>query len=109
MPTRSSRRSRQDSPTTEGLSFAYCIAGADEFAPEAPLENRQVCLYAPGDHVRVRAGNEGLRFLLVSGRPLGEPIAWRGPIVMNTADELRTALREYEEGTFVKVGSLRQQ
>lgn len=85
--------------------FAYCIAGEGEFAPEAPLENRQVCLYALGDHVRVRGGREGVRFLLVSGRPLGEPIAWRGPIVMNTADELRTAFREYDEGTFVKVGT----
>ena len=86
--------------------FAYCIAGEGEFAPEATLANRQVCLYSPGDHVRVRAGDDGVRFLLVSGRPLGEPIAWRGPIVMNTADELRTAFREYDEGTFVKVGSL---
>jgi len=87
-------------------AFAYCIAGGGEFAPEVPLEDRQACLYAAGDHVRVRAGDDGVRFLLVSGRPLGEPIAWGGPIVMNTADELREAFREYEEGTFVKVGSV---
>lgn len=47
-----------------------------------------------------------VRRCAVSGRPLGEPIAWRGPIVMNAADELRHAFREYEEGTLVKVGSL---
>jgi len=54
--------------------------------------------------VQVSAGDTPVRFLLLSGRPLREPIAWRGPIVMNTAEELRTAFREYSEGTFVKVG-----
>jgi redox-sensitive bicupin YhaK (pirin superfamily) len=88
-------------------AFAYCIAGTGDFAPECPLENRQAVLYASGsgDHVRVRAGEDGVRFLLVSGRPLGEPIAWHGPIVMNTHEELRTALDELDAGTFVKVGS----
>jgi redox-sensitive bicupin YhaK (pirin superfamily) len=87
-------------------AFAYCIAGGGEFAPEAPLANRQAALLVDGDHVRVRAGDRGVRFLLVSGRPLAEPIAWYGPIVMNTQDELRTAFEEYEDGTFVKVGAV---
>ena len=90
---------------SEHTAFAYCIDGVGEFAPEAMLANRQVVLYSAGDHVSVTAGAGGVRFLLVSGRPLGEPIAWRGPIVMNTAEELREAYRELEAGTFVRVGS----
>lgn len=86
-------------------ALAYCIAGAGEYAHEAPLENRQLCIFGEGDHVAVRAGAEGTRFLLLSGRPLREPIAWGGPIVMNTRAELRAAFEEYEAGTFVKVGS----
>ena len=50
----------------------------------------------------VQAGDDGVRFLLVSGRPLGEPVAWYGPIVMNTQDELRRAFEELEAGTFLK-------
>jgi len=86
--------------------FAYCIDGAAEFAPGTHVGNRQCVLYGPGDHVRIATGDTPVRFLLLSGRPLREPIAWRGPIVMNTAEELRTAFREYSEGTFVKVGSV---
>ena len=48
------------------------------------------------------AGLEGLRFLFVSGMPLEEPVAWYGPIVMNTQEELKTAFREYQDGTFLK-------
>ncbi len=59
-------------------------------------------LFTDGDQVAVRAGPDGARFLLVSGRPLREPIAWGGPIVMNTAEELQTAFAEYRAGTFVK-------
>jgi len=88
-------------------AFAYCIEGAGEFAPEAPLSNRKVVLFGEGDHVRVETAEQPVRFLLLSGRPLREPIAWRGPIVMNTDEELRTAFREYHEGTFVKVGAAR--
>jgi redox-sensitive bicupin YhaK (pirin superfamily) len=50
----------------------------------------------------VRAGEDGIRFLLVSGKPLEEPVAWYGPIVMNTQEQLRKAFRELEEGTFLK-------
>lgn len=85
--------------------FAYAIAGAGEFAPGTDAENRTVVLFSDGDHVAVRAGDAGVRFLLLSGMPLREPIAWGGPIVMNTDAELREAFREYRAGTFVKVGA----
>ena len=52
--------------------------------------------------MRVEAGDEGVRFLFVSGTPLGEPVAWYGPIVMNTREELRRAFEEYESGDFIK-------
>jgi len=54
---------------------------------------------------RAQAGDDGVRFLLVSGRPLREPVAWYGPIVMNTQDELRRAFEELEAGTFLKPGA----
>jgi len=54
--------------------------------------------------VTVQAGDEGIRFLLVSGKPLKEPVAWHGPIVMNTQAELRTAIDELRAGTFIKHG-----
>jgi len=92
-------------PVVEGhTAFAYCIDGAGEFADDTRLENRQCVLYGDGDSIHVTASDTPVRFLLLSGRPLREPIAWRGPIVMNTAEELRTAYREYQDGTFVKVG-----
>ena len=59
-------------------------------------------LYGPGEGIVVTADKRPVRFLLVAGRPLKEPVAWHGPIVMNTQDELRTAFREYEQGTFAK-------
>ena len=59
-------------------------------------------LYGDGEEIRVAAGEEGARFLLVSGKPIGEPIAWYGPIVMNTEEELETAFEEYRRGTFLK-------
>jgi len=88
-------------------AFAYVHAGVAEFAPGVEVGNTTVVLFGDGDHVRIRAtGDETARFLLISGRPLGEPIAWRGPIVMNTDEELRVAFAEYREGTFVKVGAV---
>ena len=87
-------------------AFAYCISGSGEFAHEAPLSDRQAVLYSAGDEVRVRASEQPVRFLLLSGLPLGEPIAWRGPIVMNTNEQLREAFAEYQAGTFVKVGAV---
>jgi hypothetical protein len=55
-----------------------------------------------GDQIMVTTEDSSVRFLLVSGKPLGEPVAWYGPIVMNTQEELRTAFEEYQEGTFIK-------
>ncbi len=66
------------------------------------VANRSLVLFDRGDEVVVRAGEQGIRFLLVSGRPIEEPIAWSGPIVMNTEAELAQAWRELEEGTFIK-------
>ncbi len=59
-------------------------------------------IYGEGSGIRVEAGAEGVRFLLISGKPIGEPVAWYGPIVMNTEEELKTAFDEYENGTFLK-------
>jgi len=63
--------------------------------------NRSLVLFDQGDEITVRAGEQGIRFLLVSGKPIREPVAWYGPIVMNTNDELRTAVRDLREGTFI--------
>jgi len=59
-------------------------------------------IYDSGDEVRVTTGEHGMGFLLVSGRPIQEPVAWYGPIVMNTQSELETAFREYQDGSFLK-------
>jgi redox-sensitive bicupin YhaK (pirin superfamily) len=59
-------------------------------------------LFSPGDSVSIKAGAAGARFLLIHGKPLHEPIAWGGPIVMNTQAELQTAFAEYRAGTFIK-------
>jgi len=59
-------------------------------------------VFDSGDEVTVQAGDEGIRFLLVSGKPIEEPVAWYGPIVMNTQQQLRQAMAELEDGTFIK-------
>ena len=64
--------------------------------------NRTVLVFDRGDEVVVQAGDSGIRFLLVSGQPLQEPVAWHGPIVMNTEAELQTAFDEFRRGTFIK-------
>jgi redox-sensitive bicupin YhaK (pirin superfamily) len=64
--------------------------------------DRSLVLFDRGDEVTVQAGDKGIRFLLVSGKPLQEPVAWYGPIVMNTEDELRQAYDELRRGTFIK-------
>ncbi len=66
--------------------------------------NRSLVLFDRGEEVTVQTGDEGIRFLLVSGRPIEEPVAWRGPIVMNTQEELRHAWTELQDGTFIKHG-----
>ena len=101
--------------------FAYVFAGAGKFcnaseplavptesvgwldtAPPTAAEDRSLVLFDAGDEVVVQAGDEGIRFLLVSGKPLQEPVAWYGPIVMNTQAELQQAFRDLERGTFLK-------
>jgi quercetin 2,3-dioxygenase len=78
--------------------------GASQREPRGSLQGPEsVILYErEGDELVVRTENDGARFILVTGQPIGEPVAWSGPIVMNTQDELRTAFQEYREGTFVK-------
>ena len=64
--------------------------------------NRSLVLFDRGDEVTVLSGEEGIRFLLVSGKPIEEPVAWHGPIVMNTQAELNQAVAELRNGTFIK-------
>ena len=64
--------------------------------------NRSLVLFDRGDEVTVQAGETGIRFLLVSGKPIEEPVAWYGPIVMNTQEELQQAYAELRDGTFIK-------
>lgn len=80
---------------TEGIGWL------DTSPPEA-ADNRSLILFDRGDDVTVQAGDEGIRFLLISGRPLKEPVAWYGPIVMNTQEQLREAFEELRQGTFLK-------
>jgi len=98
-------------------AFAYVFAGEGSFRdasgplavpteqvgpPVAPVaDNRSLVLFDAGDEVTVQAGEEGIRFLLVSGRPLREPVAWHGPIVMNTREQIQEAFAQLEDGTFL--------
>jgi redox-sensitive bicupin YhaK (pirin superfamily) len=66
------------------------------------VENRTLVVFDRGDEVTVQAGELGLRFLLVSGKPLQEPVAWYGPIVMNTQQQLEQAVAELRAGTFLR-------
>jgi len=77
------------------------VAGSGGGSPEE-VQNRSLVLFDSGDSVTVQAGDAGIRFLLVSGKPIEEPVAWYGPIVMNTQDELRRAYAELQDGTFIK-------
>jgi quercetin 2,3-dioxygenase len=104
---------------TSRHAFVYVFAGSGKFDnasdPRAvkteyvgqdqagvAAENRSLILFDSGDEVTVHAGEQGIRFLLVTGKPIGEPVAWRGPIVMNTEQELEQAWAELREGTFLK-------
>ncbi|MGA8645955.1 MAG: pirin-like C-terminal cupin domain-containing protein, partial [Candidatus Sulfotelmatobacter sp.] len=72
--------------------------------PPVDADNRSLILFDRGDEVSVQAGDDGIRFLLVSGKPLEEPVAWYGPIVMNTQEQLQQAFKELEQGKFLKKG-----
>lgn len=92
-------------PTKPGHTvLAYVISGRGYFdeQKEQLLGNENLVLFGEGDSVAVTTGDEPVRFLLLSGKPIGEPIAWYGPIVMNTQAELKTAFEEYRSGTFIK-------
>ncbi len=80
---------------TEGVGWS-------DTAPPAHAENRSLVLFDRGDEITVQAEGEGIRFLLVSGKPLAEPVAWYGPIVMNTQEQLQKAFEQLREGTFLK-------
>ena len=85
--------------------FAYCFYGTGRFAPDDDQEHGTgdaVLWDNEGDTIQVRAGEQGLRLLLCAGQPLHEPIAWGGPIVMNTQAELREAFAQLDDGTFLK-------
>lgn len=76
--------------------------GGEEVLFREPAGNRSLILFGTGDEVTVEAGEQGIRFLLVSGKPIKEPVAWYGPIVMNTQAELKQAVHELQTGTFIK-------
>jgi hypothetical protein len=84
--------------------YSYQAEGDTYFDQERDrlIGDRHLVLFTDGDAIVVSAGGTPLRFLLISGKPIGEPIAWRGPIVMNTQEELRTAFEDLDRGTFIK-------
>lgn len=104
--------------------FAYVFAGSGKFcnasgplavpteavrwhdtAPPAGADNRSLVLFDRGDALEIQAGDDGIPFLLASGKPLREPVAWYGPIVMNTQAQLRQAFDELRRGTFLEPGT----
>jgi hypothetical protein len=112
-------------PTVRGHTvIAYVIAGAGSFCPEEGaieasqfdggdrlyvppqrshhIGNRSLIVFFDGDEIRVTAGEHGVRFLLMSGKPIKEPVAWNGPIVMNTNEELRQAYEDLQNGVFIR-------
>ena len=114
-------RRRRLAVETTRHAFAYVFAGSGRFSNasdplDVPTEgvgwadtslsgeadNRSLVLFDRGDEVVVQAGERGIRFLLVSGKPIEEPVAWYGPIVMNTKEELRQAYEELQDGSFIK-------
>jgi redox-sensitive bicupin YhaK (pirin superfamily) len=117
-------RSKSLPVETNRHAFAYVFEGSGIFSAASPpfgvlterdvgdreirvreqTGNRSLVLFDTGDEVTVAAGEQGIRFLLVSGKPIEEPVAWYGPIVMNTQAELQQAVAELRDGTFIKRG-----
>ena len=85
--------------------FAYVIEGEAVFDPvkEELVGREHLVIFKDGDEVLIQTKDKPTRFLLISGKPIGEPVAWRGPIVMNTEEELKIAFGEYRNGTFIKL------
>ena len=111
---------------TTSHAFAYVFAGGGKFCnassplavpseaagwadakPPSQADNRSLVVFDRGDEVELLAGDDGIRFLLISGQPLGEPVAWYGPVVMNTQEELRHAFQQLEDGTFLRADARR--
>jgi len=90
-----------DASTPTGVLLEKEVAG-EELHLRDPSGDRTLVRFGTGDEVTVQAGEDGVRFLLISGAPLQEPVAWHGPIVMNTQDELRQAMRDLRDGSFIK-------
>jgi len=86
----------------EGAGTALPARSRDPARTLSKARAGETVLFGEGDRVQIRAGGEGLRFLFVAGRPLHEPVAWYGPIVMNTQSEIREAARDLERGTFIR-------
>ncbi len=106
----------------ERHAFAYVFEGDGKFASSSkpfgvltekqvageeilfrePVGDRSLVVFDAGDEITVQAGDHGIRFLLVSGKPIQEPVAWYGPIVMNTQAELQQAVSELRNGTFIR-------
>jgi redox-sensitive bicupin YhaK (pirin superfamily) len=83
--------------------FCYLFSGSGYFdQSKTEIPSHRAVLLNDGDKIQITAMDENLRFLLIAGKPLGEPISWGGPIVMNTREELAQAFRELDEGTFIK-------
>lgn len=84
--------------------YSFEVEGAKYFDLNEPshIGPENLVMFDDGDEIISTAGNKGLRFLLVSGKPINEPVAWYGPIVMNTQEELKVAFKEYRNGTFIK-------
>jgi quercetin 2,3-dioxygenase len=114
------QRKRLQIETTRN-AFAYVFAGSGTFrasstpqavltesavdpnaVPRYDVNNHSLVLFDRGDEIVIQAGDQGIRFLLVSGKPIEEPVAWYGPIVMNTQQELQRAVSELRDGTFIK-------
>lgn len=117
----SSRKEKKLPVESSCHAFAYIFEGTGTFRDasqpfgvltekEGPVEtlvreqtgNRSLVLFDSGDEIVVHAGEQGIRFLLISGRPIEEPVAWYGPIVMNTQEELQQALADLRNDTFIK-------
>jgi quercetin 2,3-dioxygenase len=92
----------RDASAPRGVLTEWVGEGGSDAPTRDETGNRSLVLFDSGDEITVQAGEEGIRFLLVAGRPLEEPVAWQGPIVMNTEAELRRAYAELREGTFIK-------
>jgi redox-sensitive bicupin YhaK (pirin superfamily) len=120
-----SPKTRFSHPVRKGYTaFAYVIEGSGAFEPdsdpfayemegsnwfdtkrERAIGPESLVIFDDGDELAILTGSERVRFLLVSGKPIHEPVAWWGPIVMNTQEELRVAFEEYDRGTFLKHGN----